>query len=79
MPVIHWERCILCGDCVPACPQGALRLEGDRLALDEARCAYCGDCEDVCPTGAIDLPFEIVVRPRPADTDETHPQRDDRS
>jgi ferredoxin len=68
LPIIHAERCTLCGDCVPACPQAALRLVDGRLELDAARCAYCGDCEDVCPTGAIDLPFEIVLSPRvPAD------------
>ena len=78
MPIIHFERCTLCGDCVPACPQAALSLGTDRLILDPARCAYCGDCEDVCPTGAIDLPFEIIVRPRPANPREGASLCDDR-
>ena len=29
-------RCILCGDCVKACPAGALRFDGVRMSADEA-------------------------------------------
>ncbi len=59
-PEINQELCVGCGDCVTACPHGALSLAApQRIVLDEEKCAYCGDCEDLCPVGAIALPFEI--------------------
>jgi len=61
MPEINEELCVLCGDCVSACPRGALSISRQRVCLDEETCSYCGDCEDVCPVGAIALPFEIVL------------------
>jgi ferredoxin len=67
MPEIKRELCIQCGDCLSACPQGALSASAEgQIILDEERCAYCGDCEDVCPVGAIALPFAIVLaKPKP--------------
>lgn len=65
MPEIDRESCIMCGDCVAACPSSALSLSDEAVALDEERCAYCGDCEDICPQGAIRLPFEIILSDHP--------------
>jgi len=65
MPEIDRSLCILCGDCVSACPAGALSLSQDAIRLDQEQCAYCGDCEDVCPQGAIMLPFEIIISSGP--------------
>jgi len=59
MPEIDRSLCILCGDCVIACPSEALRIVDRVLTLDQALCSYCGDCEDICPEGAIALPYEI--------------------
>lgn len=41
------ERCLRCGDCVRACPNHALRLEGD-VHADTALCRQCGTCVDTC-------------------------------
>ncbi|NJR51156.1 MAG: helix-turn-helix domain-containing protein [Leptolyngbyaceae cyanobacterium CSU_1_3] len=36
------NRCTQCGDCVPQCPQGAIKSEGDELWIDPM---LCNDCE----------------------------------
>jgi len=53
--VIHFEeRCIRCGECVRACPHGALALD-EQLRLDADRCERCGECAEACPTDARQL------------------------
>jgi len=47
------DRCILCGTCRSACPQGVHRLDGARHELDRAKCIACGRCAEECPTGAL--------------------------
>lgn len=53
------NRCTQCGDCVPQCPQGAIRPEGGELWIDPTLCNDCKDyaaepqCVSVCP---IDMP-----------------------
>ncbi|MBR5429056.1 MAG: glycyl-radical enzyme activating protein [Firmicutes bacterium] len=44
------ERCRLCGACVAACPEQALRQadDGSRLLRDPARCRGCFRCVEVC-------------------------------
>jgi len=57
--VVTEAACDGCGDCVAACPFGAIALDGSdrtRLAtITAAGCKGCGACTPVCPTGAIDL------------------------
>lgn len=45
--------CTGCGDCVEACPAGAIALVNGRARIDGAACAECGSCADACPRGAI--------------------------
>ena len=62
MPEIDKDICILCGDCVAACPNGSLTISPEKdILLDEETCGYCGVCEDICPVGAIRLPYDIVL------------------
>lgn len=45
--------CSGCGDCVDACPAGAIALLDGRAQIDQEACAECGSCAALCPQGAI--------------------------
>jgi pyruvate formate lyase activating enzyme len=42
------DRCTLCGDCVGACPYGALYVEDGAVLLDRELCHGSGECVEVC-------------------------------
>jgi ferredoxin len=49
-------RCTGCGQCVPACPFGALRVAGKQeVRLDRQGCWGCGTCRAHCARGALAL------------------------
>lgn len=67
--------CTRCGDCMTACPVGALSPAGAERALaagtpvltpDVNACAMCADmpCARACPTGAIEVPPDGWARVR---------------
>ena len=63
---IFLERCTICGDCVKACPPGAIQIhERDGtpvLFADRSPCLLCEDlpCIASCATGALE-PVESVA------------------
>lgn len=48
-------RCIGCGACVEACPEGACTLTAAGIVTDLARCTACGRCAEACPTTATEM------------------------
>jgi pyruvate formate lyase activating enzyme len=49
-------RCIVCGACQAACPEGAISANGDgSMHTDPARCTLCGDCLDACTSEAREI------------------------
>ncbi|MEA3312587.1 MAG: FAD-binding protein [candidate division WOR-3 bacterium] len=51
---MDYDRCTLCGECLPACPFGALQIRDNRLYVLEA-CNLCGACVPVCPEDALSI------------------------
>ncbi|HUU03975.1 MAG TPA: glycyl-radical enzyme activating protein [Myxococcota bacterium] len=54
--LLYWEdRCGHCGDCVPACPNGARSRDAETIIHDAAICTACGKCADACPNEALEI------------------------
>jgi pyruvate formate lyase activating enzyme len=59
----HAARCIGCGDCMRACPEGAIELERAGR-IERERCKGCGECGVACPARAMELvgrSYEVPV------------------
>lgn len=54
-PQLSWlqSKCVGCGACVAACPQGAHIIENGTHILDRSKCTACGNCENLCPAEAL--------------------------
>ena len=63
-PVIDPARCVGCGACTHACPEGRIigMIGGKAHLLDPASCIGHGACKTACPVGAIDLVFGSARR-----------------
>src|SRR3989344_8580511 len=49
-------KCDGCGDCIPNCPEGALRMiDGKARLLSDLFCDGLGACIGHCPQGAITI------------------------
>jgi NAD-dependent dihydropyrimidine dehydrogenase PreA subunit len=53
---IDEDRCNGCGECVPACEEGAIRIiHGKAKLLSDSLCDGLGACLGHCPEGAIEI------------------------
>jgi len=43
------DRCVGCGECLTACPQGALSAGPASVRRDAGACTACGTCAETCP------------------------------
>jgi len=54
--------CLGLGDCVKACPVGAIALKNGIPVVDEERCISCGKCAAACPRNVIEMrPVDAYV------------------
>jgi MinD superfamily P-loop ATPase len=47
------EECTGCGECLEACPSGAMVEVGGSPVVDKRTCHQCFCCHELCPTGAV--------------------------
>lgn len=53
---IDERKCTGCGDCIPACPEGALQvIDGKARLVSDLFCDGLGACIGHCPTGAMQV------------------------
>lgn len=53
---IDTANCVGCGTCVDSCPNEALVVNDDEIAVvNEDECVECGTCVDECPNECITL------------------------
>jgi pyruvate formate lyase activating enzyme len=50
--IIQPRRCTLCGECIEACPNGAIYRQADQLLTDRDKCQLCQVCAQTCPAEA---------------------------
>ena len=54
-PMVDLDRCIGCGSCIDACPEGGVLglVSGKAVIINGLRCIGHGVCADACPVEAV--------------------------
>lgn len=52
-PVVNWDKCNDCGDCMRVCEIDAIDVENRRLEYDRCMLLRCMACVEACEAGAI--------------------------
>ena len=60
-PEVDSNVCGACGECVSACPVGAITLKDDTAVIDAAVCTFCCACVQGCPNKAVTITVEKMV------------------
>jgi len=53
--ILRPNRCILCDDCLDACPNGAVARQGDAILIDRGKCRVTGACAAACAAEALQV------------------------
>ena len=61
--LIKADRCLVCGTCVPACPNHAISEGDGEYDTSRERCRACGTCVDACPSGARTIAGQWITVP----------------
>ena len=59
-PLIDYEKCNLCRQCLLFCPDVALTVKNNKLELNLKFCRGCRICAVECPEGAITMVPEFT-------------------
>lgn len=47
------HKCSGCGNCLNACPHGAINAQSERIEIDRKKCLRCGACVKACESKAL--------------------------
>lgn len=63
-PIFDPSKCLACGSCIRACPEGEIIgfINGKAELIEPAECIGHGACKTACPHGAITLVFGTETR-----------------
>lgn len=55
-PVVDYDKCEGCGQCVDTCPAEVFEMQDDKpVVVNEDECLECESCVEVCEHDAITL------------------------
>lgn len=59
---IDLKKCVGCGNCVPYCTMGVIRIENGRAKVNEDECVECNTCYRTCESEGLNPRFVRLVR-----------------